>query len=394
MTGPLDGYRVIDATTMISGPLGTMLLGDQGADVIKIEMPGTGDLVRFLGAKRGGLSAAFLTANRNKRSVVLDLKQESGVALLKQLVATADVFVQNFRPGAAERMGIGEDALRTVNPNLIYVSISGFGESGPYANKRVYDPIIQSLSGLADIQRNRETGRPQMVRLIVPDKLTAMTSAQAITAALLSRERTGKGQHVRLAMLDAMVSFLWTEGMTGFTFVGEGAHGERISLSQDLIFETRDGYVTAGAVSDAEWLGMTRALNQPQWLDDPRFKTASDRMANVEDRLQAMAEVFATNTTDYWLERLEAESVPCAPVLRRREVIDHPQIEQNELIVETEHPVAGTIRHTRAAARFSETPTRLRRQAPSLGEHTDEVLRDLGLGDAELGRLREEGVLG
>ncbi len=301
--------------------------------------------------------------------------------------------MQNFRPGAAERIGIGEDALRAINPKLVYVSISGFGETGPYAHKRVYDPIIQSLSGLADIQRDRSTNRPQMVRLIVPDKLTAMTSAQAITAALLARERTGKGQHIRLSMIDAMVSFLWTEGMNAYTFRGEGVDGERVTLAQDLIFETQDGYISAGAVSDVEWHGLVRALDSPEWLEDPRFKTPGDRMAYAEARLALMAEVIATNTSAYWLERLEAEAVPCAPVLRRKEVFSHPQIVENELIVESEHPVAGPIRHTRAAARFSETPTSLRRQAPDLGEHTDEVLSGLGLSAEQLRDLREREVI-
>ena len=394
MPGPLDGYRIIDTTSMISGPLGAMLLGDQGADVIKIEVPGTGDLVRFLGAKRNGTSATFLTANRNKRSVALNLKEKKGLEILKKMVLEADVFLQNFRPGVADRMGIGEETLRTINPRLIYVSISGFGEQGPYSNKRVYDPIIQALSGLADIQRDRESNRPHMVRLIVPDNLTAMTSAQAITAALLARERTGKGQHVRLSMIDAMISFLWTEGMAGYTFRGEGVDGERVTLSQDLVFETTDGYISTGAVSDSEWQGLVRALEKPEWLNDPRFQTPSNRMANAEARLALMAKVIEENTSRYWLDRLEAESVPCAPVLRRREVFKHPQVVANGLIEESEHPVAGPIRQTRPAARFSETPTEFRRHAPGVGEHTREVLQELGLTALELEELKEKEIIG
>ncbi len=203
MAGALDGVRIVDLTTMISGPIATMMLADQGADVIKVE-PKTGDLVRVLGPAKGDRTGTFLAANRNKRSIVLDLKSEEGLRALKKLVATADVVVQNFRPGAAERMGIGEGELRKEQPNLIYVSISGFGETGPYAKKRVYDPVIQALSGLAAIQADRDTGRPRMIRTIIPDKLTAVTAAQAITAALFARERTGEGQHIKLSMLDAM----------------------------------------------------------------------------------------------------------------------------------------------------------------------------------------------
>lgn len=394
MAGALDGIRVIDTTTMISGPICTRILADQGADVIKIEAPGVGDLVRVMGARRNGLSATFVTSNRNKRSVVLDLKQRAGLELLEKLVATADVFVQNFRPGAVERMGIDEQAMRRVRPDLVYTSISGFGETGPYAHKRVYDPVVQALSGLASIQADRDTGRPRMVRLIVPDKLTALTAAQAITAALFHRERTGVGQHLRLSMLDAMVAFAWPEGMAGHTFIGEGQQDRRARYAQDLIFQTADGYLTAGAVSDAEWHGLCRAIGREEWLEDERFKTAAGRIMHAGERLTQTAEVFLEHTTEEWMARLEAEDVPSAPVLSRSELLHHPQIEANELIVESEHPVAGRMRQTRPAERFDRTPSSLRSPAPSLGEHTDEVLSELGLDEAARKRLREAGVLG
>ena len=311
MPGPLAGYRVIDVTQMLSGPMSTMILGDQGADVIKVEPPQTGDLTRAFGST--GFSPMFAMINRNKRSVTIDLKQEQGVALLKQLVAEADVFIQNFRPGAVKRMGIGEEVLRQVKPDLIYVSINGFGEKGPYIHKRVYDPVIQALSGLTDIQRDPVTGRPKMMRLIIPDKVTALTAAQATTAALLARERTGKGQHVRLAMLDAVVSFLWPEGMTYHTFVKEGEVAARPQDVRDLIFETTDGYITAGAVSNKEWEGMVRALDKPEWLEDKRFRTLAGRAKHAAVRLEMTAEVIKTRTTDEWIARLDAEQVPCAP---------------------------------------------------------------------------------
>jgi crotonobetainyl-CoA:carnitine CoA-transferase CaiB-like acyl-CoA transferase len=393
MPGPLDGTRVIDLTTMISGPLATMLLGDQGADVIKVEAPGVGDLTRLLGGTRRGLAATFATSNRNKRSVVLDLKHARGREILERLVAGADLFVQNFRPGTAERMGLGEDALRKIKPDLIYVSISGFGESGPYAKKRVYDPLIQALSGLATIQADRDTGRPRMVRLIVPDKLTAMTAAQAMTAALFARQRTGRGQHVRLSMLDAMVSFLWPEGMSGHTFVGDESERYRTRLSQDLVFETKDGYITAGAVSDDEWRGLARAVGHPEWLDDPRFATPAHRIANAAERLELLAQVLATRPSAEWLERFDAEGVPCAPILSREELLTHPQIKANELVVESVHPHAGPMRQARPAARFDQTPADLRSAAPLLGEHTDQVLSELGVSQEEIATLREASVV-
>ena len=393
MTGPLDGIRVLDLTSMISGPIATMMLGDQGADVIKVE-PLSGDLVRGLRADGGGgLSAMFISSNRSKRSVALNLKDARGLELLKDLIPTADVLVQNFRPGAIERMGLGEEVVRSLRPDIVYVSISGFGETGPYAHKRVYDPVIQALSGLTSIQADA-TGRPKMVRVIVPDKLTAVTAAQAITAALFARERTGKGQHIKLAMLDTMVAFLWPEGMTGYTFVGREVHTSRSQLTQDLIYATTDGYITVAAVSDAEWKALCRALDKPEWLTDERFETLANRSRNIADRLDLTAETLQTNTSEYWLKRLDAESVPCAPVLSRAEVLEHEQIRANELIREIEHPVVGTIRQPRPAARFAETPADIQRHAPSLGEHTGEILRqELNLDADEIEKLSAAGTI-
>jgi len=377
--GPLAGFRVVDLTTMISGPMATCVLGDQGADVIKVESSGVGDLVRRLGAPRDGITATFATTNRNKRSIVLDLKQDPDLHAFRKLVETADVVVQNFRPGVVDRMGIGYDDLCAIKPDLIYVSISGFGETGPYSGKRVYDPVIQALSGLATIQGDRGVGRPKMMRVVIPDKVTAMTAAQAITAALLAKERTGEGQHVKLSMLDAMISLAWPEGYAGHTFVGSEADVPRNALAQDLVFETKDGFMTAGAVSDSEWHGLTRALGHPEWLDDDRFKTAGGRVAYAKERLDQTADVLVTRTTEEWLERLDAEQVPCAPILPLSQILEHPQIEATGVIVETDHPVAGRIRQARAAARFEKTPTTLDRPAPTLGEHTDEILAELGL---------------
>ncbi len=393
MKGPLDGFTVVDLTTMISGPLATRILADQGADVIKVERIRTGDLVRHMGASRNGVSATFATVNRNKRSLALDLKQEDGKAVLRRLIEGADVFVQNFRPGAIERMGFGEDAVRRINPNVVYVSISGFGESGPYAAKRVYDPVVQALSGLAAIQADRDDGRPRMMRLIVPDKLTAVTASQAITAALLARERGAPGQHVRLSMLDATVAFQWPEGMAGHTWVGEGAHGRRARFAQDLVFQTADGYITAGAVSDDEWAGLCRAVEKPEWLEDERFSTAAGRVLHAGERLSMLQEVLLTRSSVEWLERFEAEDVPCAPVLGRKDLLTHPQIAENELIHESVHPEGGAIRQPRPAERFSQTPSLIRSAAPALGQHTEDILGDIGLTGGEIDRLRSRGVV-
>src|ERR1700683_357876 len=256
MPGPLHGYRVVDLTSNVSGPLATMILADQGADVIKVENPDGGDATRSASNRRNGLSASFLNTNRNKRSVAMDLRNPAAKQALLRLISTADVFIQNFRPGVVERMGFGEDALRAVKPDIVYVSISGFGETGPYAGKPVYDPIVQAMSGLATIQAGSDTERPRLVRTILPDKLTAVTASQAITAALLARERTGKGQHLRLSMLDAVIAFLWSSDMAGQTFVGDEKPQQETASAIDLIYATADHYISAAVQTNRQWIGL------------------------------------------------------------------------------------------------------------------------------------------
>src|SRR5437763_6846489 len=271
MSGPLNGYRIIDLTSNVSGPLATMILADQGADVIKVEAPNGGDSTRSGANRRGGLTAGFLNNHRNKRSVVLDLKNPSALEVLKRLAAGADAFVQNYRPGVADRLGVGEAAIRAVAPSIVYVSISGFGEKGPYQQATAYDPVIQGFSGLATVQAGSDRARPRLLRTILPDKLTAITASQAITAALLARERTGEGQHVRLSMLEAVVAFLWASDMSGQTFVGDEPAEQEAASTIDLIYETADGYITAAVVTDRQWQGLTRALDQPESLEDERL---------------------------------------------------------------------------------------------------------------------------
>ena len=285
-SGPLAGIRIIDLTSMLSGPWATMILADQGADVIKVEEPRAGDHTRSYGNRRNGFSASFLNLNRNKRSVTIDLKTPQGVKLVKQLAATADVLVQNFRPGVVERLGVDEAAIRTVAPAIVYVSINGFGEKGPYARKPVYDPVVQAFSGLTTVQAGSDDQRPRLIRTVLPDKLTAVTAAQAIAAALVGRLKTGKGQHVRLSMLDAVLAFLWASDMGAQTYVGETVSPRSAASFIDLIYETSNGFMTAAVMTNKEWQALTRALGKPEWLEDPRFSTPALRDQNIDARLQ------------------------------------------------------------------------------------------------------------
>jgi crotonobetainyl-CoA:carnitine CoA-transferase CaiB-like acyl-CoA transferase len=394
MSGPLNGIRIIEVTSMLTGPWATSILGDQGADVIKVEVPGVGDHTRSAGADRGGLSVNFLNINRSKRSLTLNLKNEQGVSILKRLATTADVFVQNFRPGVVERLGIGEPDIRKVSPKVIYMSMSGWGEHGPLAQKPVYDPVIQALSGLTTIQAGSDDARPRLIRTILPDKLTAVVASQAITAALLTRERTGKGQHVRLSMLDAVLNFLWASDMGGQTYVDDPVSNQAAASFIDLIYETKDGYMTVSTMGNKEWLALSRAFERPDLLKDTRFKTPKLRDQNVNERLALVQAELKTKTTAKWLEIFEKEEVPAAPALTRQEMIEHPQVTASEILVEYDHPVAGRLRQTRTAARFEGTPPGPPQGAPRLGEHNTQILMELGLSENEIIELSESGAIG
>ncbi len=394
MSGPFEGVKIVDLTTMLSGPWATSILGDQGADVIKVEVPGKGDHVRALGNQRGGMSSMFLNINRNKRSITLDLKKPEGRDLLLKLAGTADVFVQNFRPGVVERLGVGYEDVAKVNPRIVYISLSGFGEKGPWVHKPVYDPVIQALSGLTTIQAGSDDERPRLVRTVLPDKFSAMTASQAIGAALFRRERTGAGQHVRLSMLDAILQFLWVSDYGAQTYPDAEVSNQAAASFIDLIYETKDGYMTVAVMSDREWHGLCKALEREEWLEDERFATPAARDAHVDERLEMTQQVLLERTTDEWMQVLEACGVPCAPALTRNGVIEHPQVEASEVLVETEHPAAGRLRQTRNAARFQGSPAAHRLGAPQLGEHCTEVLSALGLSEADIVALHKSGVIG
>lgn len=391
--GPLHGIRVLDLTSMISGPTTTLILADQGADVIKIETPTGGDHTRGVSTRRNGFSASFLNNNRNKRSVTLDLKDKRGLAALKALAKTCDVVVQNFRPGVADRIGVGYEALRDVREDIVYLSIAGFGFEGPYAQKPTYDPLIQALSGLTTVQAGSDENRPRLVRTILPDKLTGFAAAQAITAALFHRLRTGEGQHITISMLDTVLAFLWGSDMGGHTFVGNELERENAQSFIDLIYETSDGYISVAVQSNKEWAALSRAFGKPGWIDDPRFASAALRGKNIDERLEMTQAVLRSDTAENWMKRLEAEDVPCAPVLTRKEVIRHPQIAANDSLTEHEHPVVGPLRQAKPAPRFGATPTSLRHPPPALGQHSREVLLELGLTDTEIDAMSADGVI-
>ena len=391
MAGSLDGIRILDLTTIYSGPIAASILGDQGADVVKVESP-QGDFMRHPGmSQRNGVGGAFAMMNRNKRSIVIDLGTDDGKGVFKRLVESADVVMENYRPGVVERLGIGYETLKAINPRLVFASINGVGHTGPYAGRRVYDAIVQSISGIGSLQADPASERPLLINSLICDKITSMTAAQAIASALVARERSGVGQRVDVAMLDAALFFLWPDNMLNYTFVGdEEPHSGRRS-HEGMVRKTRDGYICTMPVQAAEWHGLFRALELPNLFEDERFRTQAG--LDSERFQEALDAAYACFDTDELATRLEEQQVPFAKINPRDDVVDDPQVRAMAALWEFEHPIAGAMRQARPPAQFGETPAEIFRCSPELGEHTREVLGEAGYTAAEITDLRARKVV-
>ena len=393
---PLSGIRVVDCSAVVSGPLAATILADQGAEVIKVEPLGAGDILRHVGSHRGGVSGLFHVVNRGKRSLALNLADARGRDVLAKLAARADVFVQNFRPGVVDRMGIGWEKFRALNAQLVYVSISGFGASGPYARKRVYDNVVQAYSGLAAVQGG--AGDPALLKQLACDKLTALTAAQAICAALLGRAQTGRGVHVELSMLDSAIAFLWPDAASDVMMLGEGVTRQPPIGSNYNALRVADGFASPGALSDAEFQGLCRALGLEEAASDPRFATVASRMNHLKELMalfqRDIPDAARKLTRAQIEERLSAHDVPVGIVRRLEELHEDPQVRANGTLFERELPGAGRIREPRPAARFDAAARAPAAPAPRLGEHSVAILAELGLSASEIAALREAGIVG
>jgi crotonobetainyl-CoA:carnitine CoA-transferase CaiB-like acyl-CoA transferase len=389
-TGPLAGLRILDLSIAATGPYAVALLADQGADVIKVERPGFGEIGRWVGIQVNGISALYQLCNRGKRCIAVNLEEPAGREIVRELAARSDVVVQNWRPGVAEKLGVGYDDLR--RDDLVYVSISGFGNVGPYAHKGAYDTVIQAYGGIGWSQGG--TGEPEFVRQVLADKVTALSASQAITAALLARERGHGGQHVHLSMLDAVVSFLWVDGAGNDTLLdGDGSQPASFSAGARP-FRFRDGWAVATPTANSDFFGMCKAFGVDGW-EDPRVASPALRQQNP-DVSRALNErchdAATTMTTAEGMTRMEAERVPCGVVYDPAALAEDPHAQAIGLLVDDVHPLAGRIRQPRHPALFDDTPAAIGGPAPAIGADTDAVLTELGFGD-RTAALREAGVV-
>lgn len=394
--GPLDGIRVLDLTRVLAGPYCTMFLGDLGAEVVKVEQPGVGDDTRGWGPPfTGGESAYFLCVNRNKKSVTIDLKSTEGVALLRRLAERADVLIENFRPGTMERLDLGEKDLRAANPRLIYASLSGFGADGPMSDAPGYDLIVQAWGGLMSITGPAD-GEPSKVGVAIIDLVAGLMLGKSIAAALFAREKLGVGQKIDTSLLEAEVACLIN---VGSNYLVEGNIPRRWGNAHPSIvpyqsFRTEDGYLVIGVASEGIWRRFCQAIGRAAWADDSRFEKNSNRVENRSLLIGLLAEIFLSRSTGEWLKLLNSAEVPCAPVQTVDQVFKAPQVLHREMLVQVEHPTAGTVRMAGIPVKFSLTPASVRLPPPLLGQHNEEVLESwLGIDDKEISELKRKTVI-
>jgi crotonobetainyl-CoA:carnitine CoA-transferase CaiB-like acyl-CoA transferase len=395
LPGPLDGVRILDLTRVLAGPYCTMFLGDLGAEVAKVEQPGVGDDTRGWGPPFiGDESAYFISINRNKKSVTIDLKSADGQDLLRRLTQRADVLIENFRPGTMERMGLGENELRSFNPRLIYGSLSAFGANGPMQDWPGYDLIVQAFGGLMSITGTPD-GEPTKVGVAIIDILAGLMLGQAIVAALFTREKLGIGQKIDTSLLEAAVASLVNTGsnyLVGGKIPGRWGNAHP-SIVPYQSFKTADGYLVLGVASEAIWKRFCHAIGRAELIDDPRFLKNSNRVDNRADLITIISEIFLRRDSEAWMKILREAEVPCAPVQTIDQVFNHPQVIEREMVVEVQH-AARKIRMAGIPLKFSRTPATIRLPPPLLGEHTAQILRDwIGLGSEELDELQRKKVI-
>jgi crotonobetainyl-CoA:carnitine CoA-transferase CaiB-like acyl-CoA transferase len=390
----LAGVRVLDLTTVVMGPYASQILGDHGADVIKIEAP-AGDILRYVGPARSpGMGSNFLAANRNKRSLVLDLKQPPARDALKRLAATADVLLHNVRPAAMARLGLAYGDVVPGNPRLIYVAAVGYGESGRYAGRPAYDDLIQGASGLAALIAEGGDGTPRYVPMTLADRTVGLHVANAVMAALLARLRTGKGQAIEVPMFETFAAFVMGDHLGGLTFdPPQGPAGYARVLSRDRRpYATRDGHICVLIYNDKQWRTFFDAIGRPELIDDPRFADHRHRSERIDEVYAFVADLFRTRTTAEWQQLLEAADIPVMPLHTIASLTEDPHLVESGVLRWTEHPSEGRIRVVDVPGSWSETPPSVRRPAPRLGEHSAEVLREAGLTAAEIEALAAAGA--
>ncbi|KQP22450.1 CaiB/BaiF CoA-transferase family protein [Pseudorhodoferax sp. Leaf267] len=390
-TGPLAGLKVIDFSAVLSGPLAAAMLAEQGAQVIKVETP-DGDTTRLIGPGKGRMSAMFIASNRGKQCIALDLKQAAARDVALALVREADVLVENMRPGAMDRLGLGYAATSALNPRLVYLTINGNGPDGPDAGARVYDGVVQARSGFCAMNAHPQSGEPMLLPSAVFDKITALTAAQAVSSALYARERDGRGRHVQVAMLDAAIAFQWPDAMYNHVFLDDAPPASPEFLVGQVPWKTRDGHVATNTAQQSEFNALCKALGRPEMAQDPRFSTTPGRQRHGNEMRALLSPLAAALTTDEVLARFFEAGVPVGRVNRRDEVAGDPQVVHNRLLHAVRHGDLGRVRLARGAARFGGAPDAAPQPAGQLGEHTRQLLQSLGYADAAIDALLASGA--